>query len=77
MLLKLCNTNLGSLGSFIAELQYNFHLDSLVEYLNPVLFITMTNKDDNLNFTEAFMGPDIADFLLAMRKEYTTTLDEI
>ena len=72
MLLKLCNTNLSALGSFIAEHQHNISLGYLVEYLNPALLITMANKEDTPTFMEAVTGPNAAGFLAAMIKEYNT-----
>ena len=72
LLLKLCNTNLGSLGSFIAEHQQNLSLGYLVEFLYPALLITMANKDDTPTFIEAVIGPDTAGFPTIMLKEYTT-----
>jgi hypothetical protein len=38
----------------------------LVEYLNPALFMTVANQDDNPTLTEAMNSPDAAGFFKAM-----------
>ena len=34
----------------------------LINYLNPFLFATIANQEDNPTFTEAMNGPDAAGF---------------
>jgi hypothetical protein len=77
-LLATCHDNLSTLGSFIVEhQQYLTTLPSgaqLVEYLNPALFMTVANQDDNPTLTEAMNGPDAAGFLKAMEQELETLI---
>jgi hypothetical protein len=72
-LLAMCHDNLSTLGSFIVEhQQYLTTLPSgaqLAEYLNPALFMTVANQDDNPTLTEAMNGPDAAGFFKAMEQE--------
>ena len=49
--------------------------DNLVNYLNPVLLITMANKEDNSTFMEAVNGPDAASFMEAMKLELSTLVE--
>ena len=41
----------------------------LINYLNPFLFATIANQEDNPTFTEAMNGPDAAGFQKAMEIE--------
>jgi hypothetical protein len=78
-LLTVCHDNLSTLGSFIVEhQQYITTLPSgtqLVEYLNPALYITVINQDDNPTLTEAMNGPDAAGFFKAMELELATLIE--
>ena len=65
-LLNLCNSSYSSIGAFIAEHNQNCSYKHLIEYLNPALFITMANKEDNPTYAEAMQGPDAAGFIEAM-----------
>ena len=47
------------LGSFIAKHSQYLLYGKLVAYLNPALFMTMANKEDNLTYREAMSGPDM------------------
>ena len=76
-LLTTCHDKLGTLGSFIVEhQQYISHSSGaqLVEYLNPALFMTVANQDDNPTLTEAMNGPDAAGFFKAMEQELETLI---
>ena len=50
---------------------------NLVDYLNPALFITLANKEDNPTYAEAMASPDQAGFLKAMdiKIQTLTSLD--
>jgi hypothetical protein len=78
-LTNLCHDNLGTLGSFIVEHQeFLTTLPSgmqLVEYLNPALYITVANQDDNPTLTEALNGPEAAGFFKAMELELATLIE--
>ena len=73
-LLSLFRTTKSTLSSFAAEHCQNISYDGLVEYLNPALFITMANKDDNPTYSEALQGPDAAGFKAAMDTEIMTLI---
>jgi hypothetical protein len=77
-LTNLCHDKLSTLGSFIVEhQQYLTTLPSgtqLVEYLNPAIYITVANQDDNPTLTEAMNGPDAAGFFKAMEQELDTLI---
>ena len=47
-LLTVCNNLTGTLGAFIVNHLKETSYNDLVEYLNPALFITLANKEDNL-----------------------------
>ena len=68
-------TSYSSLGSFISEHNQYLSCGNLVEYLNPALFITMANKEDNPTYQEAMYGPDKAGFIAAMGKEMLTLME--
>ena len=55
--------------SFIAEHNQYLLYGNLVEYLNPSLFMTIENKEDNPTYREAMSSPDKAGFIAAMGKE--------
>ena len=63
------------MGSFIAEHNQYLSYGNLVEYLNPALFMTMANKEDNPTYREAMCGPDKAGFIAAMGKEMMTLIE--
>jgi hypothetical protein len=46
----------------------------LVEYLNPALYMTVANQDDNPTLTEAMNGPDAAGFFKAMEQKLETLI---
>jgi hypothetical protein len=77
-LTTLCHGKLSTLGSLIVEhQQYLTTLPSgtqLVEYLNPAIYITVANQDDNPTLTEAMNGPDAAGFFKAMELELDTLI---
>ena len=77
-LTNLCHDKLSTLNSLIVEhQQYLTTLPSgtqLVEYLNPALYITVANQDDNPTLTEAMNGPDAAGFFRAMELELETLI---
>jgi len=73
-LLSTCNQLTGTLGSFASEHQKSSY-DRLVEYLNPALFMTMANKEDNPTLKEAMASPDAAGFIAAMELEVRTLME--
>ena len=64
-----------TLGSFIAEHNRYLSYGNIVEYLNPALFMTMANKEDNPTYREVMSGPDKAGFITAMGKEILTLME--
>jgi hypothetical protein len=74
-LLNVCKTSYSSLGAFMSEHKKSLSYDNLVDYLNPALFITMANKEDNPTFKEAMCGPDAAGFIEAMEAEIVTLIE--
>jgi hypothetical protein len=46
----------------------------LVEYLNPGLYMTVANQDDNPTLTEAMNGPGAAGFFKAMEQKLETLI---
>lgn len=74
-LTTLCGNTTGTLAAFISEHKKNSSYSSLVEYLNPALFITMANKEDNPTYKEAMVSPDAAGFMKAMELEIRTLLE--
>ena len=74
-LLNICTSNLGTLGSFVAEHQQQMLYGNLINYLYPALLITMANKDDNSTFLEAVTGQDAARFMEAMKLELSTLVE--
>ena len=73
-LLTLCQSTRSTLSSFAAEHCKSLSYDGLVEYLNPALFITMANKEDNPTYAKAMSGPDAAGFIDAMEQEIMTLI---
>lgn len=71
-LLTVCNNLTGTLGAFIVNHLKDTSYNDLVEYLNPALFITLANKEDNPTYAEAMAGPDQAGFIKAMEIEIET-----
>ena len=63
------------MGSFIAKHNQYLSYGNLVEYLNPALFMTMANKEDNPTYKDAICGPDKAGFIAAMGKEMMTLIE--
>ena len=68
-LLTMCKSTQSTLGAFAAEHCQSLSYGNLVEYLNPALFITMANKEDNPTYKEAMSGPDVSGFIAAMEDE--------
>ena len=62
-LITLCTTTSTTMGSFITSHQSNISYGKLVEYLNPAIFATMANKEDNPTFAEAMASPDSGGFI--------------
>ena len=48
---------------------------NIVEYLNPALFMTMANKEDNPTYREAMSSPNKVGFIAAVEKEILTLMD--
>ena len=65
----MCESTQSTLGAFAAEHCQSLSYGNLVEYLNPALFITMANKEDNPTYKEAMSGPDVSGFIAAMEDE--------
>jgi hypothetical protein len=74
-LLYVCKSSYSSIGAFMAEHKKSLSYDNLVDYINPALFITMANKEDNPTFKEAMCGPDAAGFIEAMEAEIITLIE--
>ena len=74
-LLYVCKTTHSSIGAFMSEHNKSLSYDNLVGYLNPALFSTMANKEDNPTFKEAMCGPDAAGFIEAMEAEIVTLIE--
>ena len=74
-MLYTCKSSYSSLGAFMTEHKKSLSYDNLVDYLNPALFITLANKDDNPTFKEAMCGPDAAGFIEAMETEIITLIE--
>jgi hypothetical protein len=73
-LLYVCKSSYSSIGAFMTEHKKSLSYDNLVDYLNPALFITLANKEDNPTFKEAMCGPDAAGFIEAMETEIVTLI---
>ena len=77
-LINMCELGLTTLNAFSAELNRDSELTPngtlLVNYLNPALFVTLMNNDDNPTLSEAMNGPDSASFMVAMEKEIETII---
>ena len=73
-LLNMCSVTVGTIGAFMAEHSQNLSYGNLVEYLNPALFATMANKEDNPTYAEALYGPDSCGFISAMETEILTLI---
>jgi hypothetical protein len=74
-LLNVCKSSYSTIGAFMSEHSKSMSYDNLVDYLNPALFITLANKEDNPTFKEAMCGPDAAGFIEAMETEIVTLID--
>ena len=59
----------------MADHSQNLSYRNLVEYLNPALFATMTNKDDHPTYTEELYGPDSGGFICAMETDILTLIE--
>jgi hypothetical protein len=70
-----CTNAHSTLGSFISEHRRYLCKSNLLDYLNPAIFSTMANKDDNPTFKEAMAGPDAAGFVTAMEAEVMTLIE--
>ena len=53
----------------MAEHSQNLLYGNLVEYLNPALFATMANKEDNPTYREAMSGSNKVGFIAAIGKD--------
>ena len=74
-LLNVMEASYSSLGSFIAEHKQYLSYGNLVEYLNPALFITLANKEDNPIYREEMYRPNKTGFIAAMGKEMLTLME--
>ena len=78
VLLDTLHSNLGTLGSFIAEhqqrLSYTLDGPPLIDYLNPAILQAVASNADTPTFTEAMNGPDAAGFMKAMEVEINTLI---
>ena len=74
-LLNVMKASYSLLGSFISEHNQYLSYGNLVEYLNPALFITMANKEDNSTYREVMCRPDNAGFIAAIGKEMLTLME--
>ena len=61
-----------TLGAFFTEYRKNQSFNGLVEYLNPALFATIANREDNPSFFEAMNCPEAGGFIAAMEAEILT-----
>ena len=77
-LINMCELGLTTLNAFSTELSRDSELTPngtlLVNYLNPALFVTLMNNDDNPTLSEAMNGPDSAGFMVGMEKEIGTLI---
>ena len=74
-LLNVMEALYSTMGSCIAKHNQYLSNRNLVEYLNPALFMTMSNKEDNSTYKEAMCGPYKAGFIAAMGKEMMTLME--
>ena len=74
-LLNVMEASYYTLSSSIAKHNQYLSYGNLVEYLNPDLFVTMTNKEDNPTYRETMSGPNKAGFIAAMGKEVLTLME--
>ena len=75
-LLTYCSiTGTSTLSMFATEHKKNTLYNTICEYLNPALLVTMANKDDNPTFSEAMVSPDRGGFIAAMEVEVQTLID--
>ena len=49
----MCSVTVGTIGAFLADQSQNLSHKNLVEYLNPALFVTITDKKDHPTYAEA------------------------
>ena len=69
-LVHLCKSFYSTIRAFAVEHSKAFSTcGQYLEYLNPALFITMINKEENPTYSEALGGPDSAGFMEEMKKE--------
>ena len=71
----MCTVTIGTMGAFMADHSRSLSYGNLVEYLNPALFATMANKEDDLTYAEALYGPDSCGFVCAMETEILTLIE--
>ena len=77
-LINVLDSGLATLSAFSAKLLRDSELsangNTLLNYLNPTLFIVLLNNDDNPTLTEAMNGADSTGFMAAMEKEIETLI---
>ena len=71
----LCQTAHSTLAAFSAELNQKIDKQGYLDYLNPAIFATMANKEDNPTYKEAMASADAAGFIQAMIIEIETLLE--
>ena len=71
----MCTVTVVTTKAFIADHSWNLLYGDLLEYLNPVLFATMANKEDHPTYAEALYGPDSCGFVGAMETEILTLIE--